>query len=200
MASAVRPRAAKAFVSQLADVARTATVGAGSVVDAFARVGANASVGRGAAVAGHAVVGNGATLGAGVQVDAYAVVGSGATLMDGCVVGARGVVEPGATVPAFAVVEPGGRVSKSASPSARRAPQDATATVALTEALAAHYAEEWALTPSQRLADVEARHDRATYTAQGVLEAQPGHWETFVNSNPNPIKHPERRGLIFNKS
>jgi carbonic anhydrase/acetyltransferase-like protein (isoleucine patch superfamily) len=148
----------------------------------FATIEDGAVVGERSAVLEHATVGANAKVGQDSVVGPRARIGQGATVGSKVRIGAGAVVASNAVVPDNTVLAPGALF-----PSAAAAPAAADAGAAHVLALAQAAQADWSLSPEElrkRRVLAESPHS-------------PDEWATYVASNPNPIKHPERKGLVF---
>ena len=129
-------------------------------------------------------------------------VGGNATLEDDVKVEPDSVIAVGARVAKGTTVTAGSLWAGSPAHFIRELePEERESIVAdaLAVSLAADvHATECAKSPEQRDAEREAFFDRNLHSNL-ILEDNPGRWELFVNTNPNPDRNAHRRGLVFDK-
>ena len=188
--AAARPDRAK-FVAPTAKVDPSAVLGINSSVWFNSRVSAGSKIGNGTCILDGAKVEENCTLGE------LCVIKPGATIKNGAVLGARVVVGTGAVIPESSSVKDNTVLA------------DGWNGKSVTEStLNPSLAEEEALHVYQQAAQHQTSWSKPLEEREAALEAflnekrNPTHgekWEDYVSINPNPNKHPERRGLIYDK-
>jgi len=161
-----------------------AKMGRASSVWQYAQVDDSATLGDRAAVLEHATVGRDCVVGSDSVICSHASLGAGVKVGSKSVIGAGAKVASNATVPDGVQVAAGSQF-----PAVAATPVASTGSEHIA-ALAAQAKADWAMSEDE----LEAKRLIADNP-----EHAPNHWESYVSSNPNPIKHPERRGLVFNQ-
>jgi len=150
----------------------------------YASVDDSAVVGDRAAVMEHAVVASGVLIGADSVIGPRARIGSGAVIGKNVLVGAGAVIANKAVVPDGSYVAPG-----AVFPSSNVTPIADSGSMRICK-LAQQAHKDWSMTLEET--------ENARIIADNPEHA-PGHWKAYVASNPNPIRHPERKGLVFDR-
>jgi len=185
-------RADKAkFVAPTSEVARTAVLGSNSSVWFNAKVGAGSKLGDGACVMDGALVEEDCTIGEMCVIKPGAVVKRGTTLGPRVVVGVGAVIPEKSAIKESTVLADGwnGKTVTDSKFNATFAEEE----VAHVLELASQHQTAW----SRSLEERDRLIDQLEFKKANPAPSEA--WENFLAMNPNPRRHNERRGLIFDK-